>query len=63
MVLRYLGLISFWIGRETHDKTWFARGAESKASMEKKARLASTWNFQNSECSFWLCVSDVKSTH
>eukprot|EP00986_Skeletonema_menzelii_P016629 scaffold15235_cov74-Skeletonema_menzelii.AAC.1 len=28
--------------RETNDKTWMARGAESKVSVEKLARLAST---------------------
>ena len=56
----YFGLVSFWIGRETNSNRWIARGAESKVSIEKLAVLASTWNFQNSECRFlctWLILS------
>ncbi len=45
----YFGLISFWIGRETNDKKWIARGTESKEAIEKLSLLASTWNFQNSK--------------
>ncbi len=46
----YYGLVSFWLGRETNDERWVARATESKVSIEKLAVLASTWNFQNSEC-------------
>ncbi len=53
----YFGLVSFWIGRETDDKEWIARGKKSKVSIEKLAALASTWNFQNSEFGYLTCYT------
>jgi hypothetical protein len=46
----YAGLASFWIGREMNDKELIAKGTECKNEIEKLVVLASTWNFQNSEC-------------
>ena len=47
--LSYIGLVSFWVGREKNDKTWIARGIECKNEIEKLAASVSIWNFQNSE--------------
>ena len=49
----YSGLVSFWIARESNSKKkkkWIRRGVECKDKIEKLSDLASTWNFQNSEC-------------
>ena len=46
----YAGLASFWIGREMDDKELIAKGTECKNEIEKLVVLASSWNFQNSEC-------------
>ena len=46
----YAGLASFWIGREMNDKDLIAKGTECKNEIEKLVVIASTWNFQNSEC-------------
>ncbi len=51
----YSGLVSFWVGRETDDQEWIARGVESKDAIEKMIKSASAWNFQNSKLIF-LCV-------
>ena len=52
----YAGLVSFWVAREINDKKkskkWIQRGVECKDEIEKLSVLASTWNFQNSECRF-----------
>lgn len=47
----YAGLASFWVGRETNDTELTGKGIECKDKIEKLVVSASTWNFQNSECS------------
>ena len=41
------GLVSFWIGRETNDREWIARGQKSRLAMSKLVDSASSWNFQS----------------
>jgi len=52
----YFGLVSFWIGREKCDKKWLLRGIASKHALNNLATTASTWNFENSECTYMVHI-------
>lgn len=39
-----IGLVSFWIFRQTNDRKWYERGSQSKEAM-RKWRESSQWNF------------------